>query len=335
MTVLAAAMGFAAFAPSSVEERVPRDIFPLPVGPSSEVPASIRVSRAVRLRRRLAKACHSESACSFTTRALNVCFQGSGKLLDYQSEMSLHKSQCLHNSKNASRLPMSAAQAQVLNHVKDSVLGLGPPPHVGDLSPAGAYSELCGAAKGYDDAPKSSHPASYDPGLLSIPGKGSHPVPLATLWDHAQQFCTSDNVISSFTKCKVLPRTIAASNLIDAGVSKCYSDPLLHIPSNYGKLVRSMFDASWVHPSRSNDAIEFVEAFFVVKKNGMLRMAIDARRSNCYFAKPTHSHLCTGEALSRIEIEPGERLFLASSDLKDAFYHIELPAEWQQDAYQS
>ena len=69
----------------------------------------------------------------------------------------------------------------------------------------GAYSELCGAAKGYDDAPKSSHPASYDPGLLSIPGKGNHPVPLATLWDHASQFCTSDNVISSLKKCKVGP----------------------------------------------------------------------------------------------------------------------------------
>ena len=140
--------------------------------------------------------------------------------------------------------------------MKDSVLALGPPPHVGDLSPAGAYSELCGAAKGYDDAPKSSHLASYDPGLLCIPGKGNHPVPLATLWDHAQQFCTSDNVISSFTKCKVLPRTIAASNLIDAGVNKCYSDPLLHIPSNYGKFVRMLFDASCVHLSRSNDAIE-------------------------------------------------------------------------------
>ena len=60
---------------------------------------------------------------------------------------------------------------KVLNHVKDSVQALGPPPHVGDLSPAGAFAELCGAATGYDDAPKSSHPASYDPGLLSTPGR--------------------------------------------------------------------------------------------------------------------------------------------------------------------
>ena len=54
-------------------------------------------------------------------------------------------------------------------------------------------------------------------------------------------------------------------------------------------------------------------------------MIVDARRANCHFAKPSHSYLFTGEGLSRIELEEGETLHLASSDLKDCFYHVELP----------
>ena len=58
-------------------------------------------------------------------------------------------------------------------------------------------------------------------------------------------------------------------------------------------------------------------------------MIVDARRANCHFDKPSHSYLCTGEGLSRIELEEGETLHLASSDLKDCFYHVELPLAWQ------
>ena len=65
------------------------------------------------------------------------------------------------------------------------------------------------------------------------------------------------------------------------------------------------------------------------QQNGKLRMIVDARRANCHFKKLSHRYLCTGEGLSRIEFEPGESLHLASSDLKDCFYHIELPAAWQ------
>ena len=71
-------------------------------------------------------------------------------------------------------------------------------------------------------------------------------------------------------------------------------------------------------------------AVFVLKKHGELRMIVDARRANCHFKQPSHSYLCTGEGLSRIELQPGESLHLASSDLKDCFNHIELPQEWQQ-----
>ena len=68
---------------------------------------------------------------------------------------------------------------------------------------------------------------------------------------------------------------------------------------------------------------------FCYQENDKLRLVIDARRSNCHFEVPAHTHLCTGDALSRIELEEGECVAVAAADLKDAFYHIELPAAWR------
>ena len=67
---------------------------------------------------------------------------------------------------------------------------------------------------------------------------------------------------------------------------------------------------------------EMVEAFFVGKKDGRLRMVIDCRRSNCWFKNPDRTRLCTAEALSRIELDEGSVLHVSTADLKDAFYHF-------------
>ena len=67
-----------------------------------------------------------------------------------------------------------------------------------------------------------------------------------------------------------------------------------------------------------------VELFFVKKKSGQLRMVVDCRHSNCWFAPPFEVSLATGDALGRVEIEPHEELSFASADLKDTFYHLSL-----------
>jgi hypothetical protein len=70
---------------------------------------------------------------------------------------------------------------------------------------------------------------------------------------------------------------------------------------------------------------ESVEMFFVAKKDGRLRMVCDCRRSNCHFTKPDKVRLCTAESLTRIHVPADEKLFIATADLKDAFYHFQLP----------
>ena len=132
-----------------------------------------------------------------------------------------------------------------------------------------------------------------------------------------------------FSKTKILSKAAASSRLSDLGLEKCYSDPLLRVPRVYGKFLKSLHVANCVEFSFVDDCLEIVECFFVAKKNGKLRLVIDARRSNCHFATPLHTHLCTGDGLSRIELEEGEVIHIAASDLKDAFYHIELPEAWR------
>ena len=61
------------------------------------------------------------------------------------------------------------------------------------------------------------------------------------------------------------------------------------------------------------------------KKNGDLRMVIDCRRSNCHFEPPAGVQLCSGSALSQIELGPEDVLYCAQCDIQTAFYHMELP----------
>eukprot|EP00959_Pyramimonas_sp_CCMP1952_P272814 5703225-Pyramimonas_sp.AAC.1 len=77
----------------------------------------------------------------------------------------------------------------------------------------------------------------------------------------------------------------------------------------------------------AESGIEFVEAFFVEKKDKRLRMVIDCRRANAWFAEPAGVSLCTGDALSKLELGLNDELHIQGADLSDAFYHMGLPEE--------
>jgi len=72
-------------------------------------------------------------------------------------------------------------------------------------------------------------------------------------------------------------------------------------------------------------AHEEAGTFFVEKKNGKLRLVIDARRSNCYFGAPHKVALTSASAIADIELGDTETLWGASCDIKDCFYNIALP----------
>ena len=150
-------------------------------------------------------------------RGLSSCYLGT-ELSSYVPS----SSDIYRNSKQV--YPTSAAQFQVISHIRSSVADLGPPPD--GMSSAGALAELRGSVSGYSDAPKGTRTVSYKSGELSVPNSSCQPVALTKLWDHGQPSNTGQTIIDSFSKHKILPRHEAAQRLHSCGVSRCYSDPV-------------------------------------------------------------------------------------------------------------
>lgn len=171
-----------------------------------------------------------------------------------------------------------------------------------------------------DDQPVGSL-ASYDPEGISLPEPGWQPIDLAELWG-ANGRC----MVNEFVRTKVLPPEEARVRLEECGVHKTYTDPMLRGGKTYFSFLKRLQDSGIIdfslQPARENISI-----FFVTKKNGRLRMIVDARRSNAHFTEPDHVDLCTGDGLGMLEIGEGETLTIATADLKDAFYHLSLPEE--------
>ncbi|CAE7231430.1 gag-pro-pol [Symbiodinium sp. CCMP2456] len=211
----------------------------------------------------------------------------------------------------------SVAQRAVLDHIQNSVRELGPPPR--DLDGPGALQQLR-AFDGYGEDQTPCAVKSYNPALLSLPAPGSEPVPLGQLLGDGGQL-----VVDDFCASRLLCENEARKRLKDCGVAKCYSDPRLLQPCVYADFVHRLIEAGVVELVTATPK-EVVECFFVGKKDGRLRLVVDCRKANMWFSAPAKVSLCTAEALSRIDLESEESvLHIATADLKDAFYHFELP----------
>ena len=131
-------------------------------------------------------------------------------------------------------------------------------------------------------------------------------------------------VVGEFIHSRLLVEDVARRKLRESGLRQVYSDPVLREPRAYRGFVKRLIEADIVELSEEVP-VERVEMFFVGKKDGRLQMVVDCRRANCWFQEPDKVRLCTPEALARIELEPGSQLHVSTADLKDAFYHFELP----------
>ena len=282
----------------SDDRSVPREVFPLPAFDQFTVPLDLDVSRTVF--RRLEKRQHVGSMVNDCIRGLNALYSG-GKV-----ESAL------------TRRPPSAVQQKIFEHVLNSVKTLGPPPR--DLSGSEALQQLR-AFDGYgeDQMPCSVRP--YSPQLLSLPSCGNQAVPLEKLM--GEEGCS---LVDEFIRTRLLPQNEARRNVRASGLREAYSDPRLREPDTYSSFVQRLVDADLVEIVRER-WVEKIEVFFVAKKDGRLRMVCDCRLSNCHFAKPDKVRLCTAEALTRVELPAGSQLHIATADLKDAFYHFQLPLE--------
>eukprot|EP00971_Amphidinium_carterae_P292669 5810320-Amphidinium_carterae.1 len=214
-----------------------------------------------------------------------------------------------------SALPCTSVRHScVQEHIVNSIKLLGPPS--ADLTPEGALEALRGAPI-YEDA-ESSMVESYEADRVSLPSAGNTPVALAELYGEG-----GPEFVRTFIEESLFPAEHAAGRLLEAP-GKPYMDiNLRSSPQTYAEFLLRLADANMLQFESS--AIETVGFFFVKKKGNRQRLVIDARRANCWFSDSRHVSLATGSSLSQLRVPAGKDMYIGHYDIKDAFYHFQLP----------
>ena len=209
------------------------------------------------------------------------------------------------------------------------------------ISPEEAARTLLRAKSGYEMA--DVNVASFEDGLVSLPESVLDAPNAADLGGDDTQvlikgLCQSQ--LRSEEELKKLDSTL--------GVITPYMDrTFVRSHKKYVKFLRDLDRRGlllWTKTPKERAAI-----FFVKKKNGSLRLIIDARRANRRFKDPPGVELCTAEGLGRIEIdledtEVGEmatdrevgkleedrqavEVTMGQADVKDCFYRMKIDKE--------
>ena len=161
--------------------------------------------------------------------------------------------------------------------------------------------------------------APYDQSRLSVSGGGHSAVPLSTLLSPEDA-----NLIGGERHGLLLSQ----SELMSLGGSSSsrvrpYMCPVLQQREQYINFIRTLVLAGMLRAGGSKKAL--VTPFFVWKKNGSIRLVLDARQANQFFCRPSKVELGSGASLGQIEAPAGGLLYFASSDLTDTFYGMGIP----------
>ncbi|CAE8638556.1 unnamed protein product, partial [Polarella glacialis] len=107
-----------------------------------------------------------------------------------------------------------------------------------------------------------------------------------------------------------------------------YMDAVLsNDPAKYISFIRGLFDRGMIR--FVSHSLDRITPFFVVKKNGKLRLVLDCRRVNMRFKKCPPVAMAAGYSWSQVQLGPDETLYTAQSDIKDYFYSLGMPLDLQ------
>ena len=279
-----------------VQARIQRNLLPIAAAGVEERPSSA-LSRGVR--QRIGQRRFFQQEARRTTFALNSMYTGQAV------------------GSGSQPLTPSAGQKKVFEFIDNAVSQTGRPP---DLSGPEALEALR-VSEGYEVSPSTSPLGSYVPEKVALPSSGLDPVPLDQLWGPDGQF-----KVEEFLRLRLVGTDEGAKRLEQSGVRRCYQDPAFNSEKVYCGFVKRLHDLNLVEVRREKP-VERVGLFFVKKKQDKLRLIMDCRRSNCHFEDPLPVSLATGESLSRLETLADKPLYMASADLQNAFYTLEMPEE--------
>jgi hypothetical protein len=163
--------------------------------------------------------------------------------------------------------------------------------------------------------------APYDSALLSVPNSACSSVPLIGLLNDSDS-----HILSGVESGLLLSQAEFQERVISEGAIKPYIDPALKNRHEYSLFIKQLVEGGML--VTVNDAISTMTPFFVKKKNGRLRLVLDARGCNQRFRKPLKPSMGGATALTNLELD-NDVLYCALSDIKDCFYILQLP-EWLQ-----
>ena len=205
----------------------------------------------------------------------------------------------------------------------DRVSQFGRPPRElysddGEASGRSAWREILSSTLDYAGVASTLQP--LDISRLDLPGVGTRSVP--TFGPDAASRALA---VEGFQEKFCLPLSEARALQAGSELKRAYVDPLMrHNCTQYGQFVSSLCSRGVLELCAAPGLTE-VGFFAVAKKNGRQRLVVDARTANQHFRDPPGTQLPMGTTFTSLCAERSEGMFFGGLDLKDYFYHLELP----------
>eukprot|EP00438_Fugacium_kawagutii_P013651 Skav213124 [mRNA] locus=scaffold107:139529:142876:+ [translate_table: standard] len=154
---------------------------------------------------------------------------------------------------------------------------------------------------------------SFHKGSVSLPESGAQVFQAKDLLDDAGRVILEDPFTHLFRPEVELDK-------------KCqpYMDVILKNDQGmYEEFVRDLWSRGMLTFGQEHRAT--ITPFFVIKKNGRLRLVLDCRRANEFFTEPPDIAMAAGYSFSQLHLDQESKVYTAQSDIKDYFYSIGLP----------
>ena len=276
------------------------DIFPLP-GPTP-VEAIPRFGLGRRARQRVDRRRAWQGAACECVGALNCTAEGTAALA---------ASHFLSSS------PPAPVQEEVLARVYKATerRPLAGPEYL----PEAALRSLLQADSRYDEG-SAGGLAPYVTGKVSLPAGQGRATPLADVLSGEALLDTQN-----FQERMLLgPEELEA--VLESGTPNTYLDPVFRFsPSKYAEFVAELYRAGVVRFAASCKITNGM--FFVLKKNGKLRLILDARMANAHFRKAPGGNNASAACFGELRVPRGKKLWSSQYDVRDFFYRLGISPE--------
>ena len=256
---------------------------------------------------------------SFCNRSHSKCLRVSWGRVEVANEIVFGLNWCANSTKQFSGSvtsgSVSRAQRRALKHIWQLAREARPPSDV--PTPLGAARELLKLDSTYS-GDSGAHLARFGEGEISLPSGDRSPVDLAGVLEGFPK-----HSLDNFQEHLLRADNDWGADCEHVNSIKPYCDPALYLEKNYFEFLDLLWKAKIL--DFTCKPLGHVEAFFVKKKNGKLRLVLDCRQVNRSFREPPHISMGTLAALSEIMLEDGDTLYISQADVKDCFWQCKLP----------